>query len=90
MKSVYAKISLWSFATLVLSLFAFVGVTSVVSFQNAHRSGYFGRFGSLELEQAREAYESGGPHEVGRLHRPTAPLRSGQRIFSPTRTAKTC
>ena len=73
MKSVYAKISLWSFATLVLSLFAFVGVTSVVSFQNAHRSGYFGRFGSLELEQAREAYESGGPHKLGafidQLHR---------------------
>jgi two-component system sensor histidine kinase CpxA len=64
-KSVYAKISLWSFATLVVSLVAFLGVTSVVSFQSAHRTSPFGRIQSLELEQAREAYESGGPPKLG-------------------------
>jgi signal transduction histidine kinase len=59
MKSVYAKISLWSFATLVVSLGAFLYVTSVVSFQNAHRTGVFGRIQSMELEEAMEAYQAG-------------------------------
>ena len=73
MKSVYAKISLWSFATLVLSLVAFLGVTRVVSFQASHRTGQFGQIQSMELEEAREAYEAGGPAKlqvfIDRLHR---------------------
>ena len=73
MRSVYAKISLWSFATLVLSLIAFVGVTRVVSFQASHRTGQFGQIQSMELEEAREAYEAGGKAKLGlfieRLHR---------------------
>jgi signal transduction histidine kinase len=60
MRSVYAKILLWSFTTLVLSLFAFVGVSALVSFRNANRAGFFGGMSRLELEEAREAYESGG------------------------------
>ena len=73
MSSVYAKISLWSFATLVLSLFAFLGVTQVVSFQASHRTGQFGQIQSMELEEAREAYEAGGAAKlrafIDRLHR---------------------
>ncbi len=73
MRSVYAKISLWSFATLVLSLGAFLGVTSVVSYQASHRTGQFGKIQSLELEEAREAFEAGGPDRlrafIERLHR---------------------
>jgi two-component system sensor histidine kinase CpxA len=72
-RSIYARISLWSFGTLVLSLVAFLGVTVVVSFQNAHRTGAFGRVQSLELEGAMEAYESGGPQKLNvfieRLHK---------------------
>ena len=73
MRSVYAKISLWSFATLVVSLIAFLGVTQVVSFQASHRTGQFGRIQSMELEEAREAYEAGGAAKlqafIDRLHR---------------------
>jgi signal transduction histidine kinase len=72
-RSVYARISLWSFATLVISLIAFVGVTEVVSFQASHQTGQFGRIQSMELEGAREAYEAGGPARlqtfIDRLHR---------------------
>ncbi|HXK07784.1 MAG TPA: ATP-binding protein [Verrucomicrobiae bacterium] len=64
MRSVYAKITLWSFGTLVLSLFAFFAVTAVVSFQNAHRTNFMGRIQGAELAQAREAYESGGPEKL--------------------------
>ena len=65
MKSVYAKITLWSFGTLLLSLGAFFLVTSIVSYQAAHRSGSFGRIQSMELESATEAYESGGVRQLG-------------------------
>ena len=64
MRSVYIRISLSLFATLVLSLIAFLEVTRVVSFQNSHRTGQFGQMQSLELVEAREAYEAGGPAKL--------------------------
>ena len=73
MRSIYAKITLWSFGTLLLSLGAFFAVTSVVSFEAAHKTGTFGRMLSMELESATEAYESGGTRQlrvyVARLER---------------------
>jgi len=63
-RSVYIKITLWSFGTLLLSLVAFFFVTGVVSFRAAHRTGSFGRIQSMELESASEAYESGGPRQL--------------------------
>jgi two-component system sensor histidine kinase CpxA len=63
MRSVYAKILLFSFATLTLSLVAFVGASILVSMQNANRAGFFGQV-SLELDEAREAYEEGGPAKL--------------------------
>ena len=65
MRSVYVKITLWSFGTLLLSLVAFFFVTAVVSFRAAHRTGSFGRIQSMELESATEAYEAGGPRQLG-------------------------
>jgi len=65
-RSVYAKILLWSLATLVLSLIAFVGVTSLVSSRTAYRSGFFSR-ASLELEEARDAYQEGGHAKLERF-----------------------
>jgi two-component system sensor histidine kinase CpxA len=63
-RSIYAKITLWSFGTLLLSLGAFFVVTSVVSFRAAHRTGSFGRMLSMELESATEAYQSGGTRQL--------------------------
>jgi signal transduction histidine kinase len=63
-RSLYARILLWSFATLLLSLVAFIVVSTVISFRAAYRSGAFGQ-ASLELEQAREAYEEGGQVKLG-------------------------
>jgi signal transduction histidine kinase len=59
-RSVYAKITLWLFATLAVSLFAFLLVTQVVSSQTSRQTGQFGHMQSMELEEAREAYEGGG------------------------------
>ncbi len=66
MKSVYAKILLWSFATLVLSLVAFVGVSIMVSYRTAYRNGFFAH-ASLEREEAQEAYEEGGQPKLARF-----------------------
>ena len=66
MKSVYTKILVWSFATLVLSLIAFVGVSAVISFETVYRSGFFLQ-ASVELEEAQEAYEEGGPAKLTRF-----------------------
>lgn len=64
MRSVYAKISLWSFGALALSLLAFYLVTQVVSMRQSRQTGQFGHMQSLELEEAREAYETGGPAKL--------------------------
>lgn len=67
MRSVYTKILLWSFATLVLSLVAFIGATFLVTTQTTNRTGFFGRIHTLQLEEAREAYEEGGPAKLARF-----------------------
>jgi two-component system sensor histidine kinase CpxA len=72
-RSVYLRITLWSFATLVLSLAAFVWVTQTISQRAARQTGQFGKIQTVELEEAREAYEHGGPAQlsvfIGRLRR---------------------
>ncbi len=59
MRSVHVKIMIWCFATLLLSLVAFIGVSVYVSIpaQHGERGGGF----RLNLEDAVNAYESGGP-----------------------------
>ena len=64
MRSVYAKITLFLFATLALSLFAFLWVTQVVDARASRQTGQFGHFQSMELEEARDAYESGGASKL--------------------------
>jgi two-component system sensor histidine kinase CpxA len=59
MKSVYKRILAWSFLTLVVSLFAFLFVTNQIVMRLGAWDA-FPRLLSLELEDAREAYESGG------------------------------
>lgn len=64
MRSVYAKILLWCFVTLVVSLVAFFAVFFLVSFHGG--SAPFERFSAMELEEARDAYEMGGPTLLAR------------------------
>ena len=62
MRSVYIKILLWCFATLLLSLFAFIGVTWFVPMSTQHgvRGGGF----RLNLDDAIDAYEFHGPQAL--------------------------
>src|SRR5436190_20443283 len=59
MRSVYTKILLWCFGVLVLSLAAFVAISIFVSFLVPGRN-LFVNTTVLQLEQATEAYETGG------------------------------
>ncbi len=59
MKSVYAKIMLWCFATLVLSLVAFVAVTFIIS-MHSRGAGGMDRVDAMLLEDAASVYEAGG------------------------------
>src|SRR5438105_2223875 len=60
MRSVYAKILLWCFATLVLSLVALGMVSRLVLVQMVGKGSFFDRINVLLLEQATGAYETGG------------------------------
>src|SRR5438105_11351626 len=63
MRSVYTKILLWCFGVLVLSLAAFVGISVFVSLR-APGKNLFLNTTALQLEDAKEAYESGGPKQL--------------------------
>jgi len=63
-RSIFAKILLWSFATLVVSLLAFVVISVNVSSGTVRRGERFGHFAARQLADAREAYESGGPQKL--------------------------
>jgi two-component system sensor histidine kinase CpxA len=63
MKSVYMKILAWSFLTLVVSLLAFFFVTNQIAMRLGARD-VFPHLQALELQDAQEAYEAGGPAQV--------------------------
>jgi signal transduction histidine kinase len=71
MRSVYFKILLWCFVTLVLSLVAFVMVSAFVS-GAAARGGFITDLHAWQTAEAAQAYESGGAPGLaaylGRLH----------------------
>src|SRR5580658_356658 len=71
MRSVYIKISLWCFGTLLLSLFAFVMVSIFVS--GSATGAFYANVHALHTAEAEESYESGGSRGLavylGKLHR---------------------
>ncbi len=66
MRSVYARILLWSFGTLLLSLAAFTFVARSVSFRTGGRGAMFSRLNAMALSDAVEAYEAAGAAQLAR------------------------
>jgi two-component system sensor histidine kinase CpxA len=60
MRSLFAKILLWSFGTLVVALVAFWVISVQVTTRAARRGSFFGRARAMQMEDARKAYETGG------------------------------
>lgn len=63
MRSIYSKILVWCLCTILLSLGAFTLLSRNLSFHQNKR--FFQSLNALQLEQAIQAYESGGPVKLG-------------------------
>src|ERR1051325_1895631 len=65
MRSIFAKILLWSFGTLILSLVAFVVISILVVRHTVERGdNVFRRLAAMQMAEARYAYERGGRNEL--------------------------
>jgi len=82
LRSIYAKILLWFFGTVLLTLIG-LGVISrfVVSDMVASNSG-FGRLNGLQLEEARETYESQGRVGLAAYFDRVDRILGGERYFT--------
>src|SRR5262245_10849083 len=81
MRSVYAKILAWCFGVLVLSMAAFVAITIFVSLRATGRQFFEGQH-ILNLDQASEAYESGGAERLALYMQKLDKLLRGQHYFT--------
>ena len=64
MKSIFTKILLWSFGTLLVSLIVFVAISRILSDRAFRRGEPFRSPLSAQAEQARQAFESGGRKQL--------------------------
>ncbi len=63
MKSVYAKVIIWCFAAILVSVVAFVFINTFVVF-HTERGGMLGSVDAMILDQAVNAYTTGGPTKL--------------------------
>jgi signal transduction histidine kinase len=63
MRSIFAKVVLWFLATVALSLAAFVA-TSVMTSMRSHRRDFGPDIFSMQMDDARLAFEEGGPAKL--------------------------
>ncbi|HVO98308.1 MAG TPA: ATP-binding protein [Bryobacteraceae bacterium] len=64
MRSVYAKVLLWCFGTLVFSAVAFAVISAAAQVRAFGHGGPFEKTSTWQLREAREAYESGGVEKL--------------------------
>ncbi len=64
MRSLFAKILVWSFGTMAVALVAFWLVSVYVTNRTARRGGFFGRARAMQMEDARAAYDAGGQQSL--------------------------
>jgi signal transduction histidine kinase len=80
-RSIYVRMLLWSFVTLVLALVAFYGISMLVSSRAAANLTVFEDL-SWEVEQARQTYEIGGVPELARYMAQVQKTAVGRRYFT--------
>ena len=77
MRTVFAKILLWSFGTLVISLGAYLFISTGMASRISGKGGPFERTVAFQVDEAEVTYRSGGPAALG------AYLRKLQTYFGP-------
>ena len=85
MKSVYAKILLWCFATVVFSLFAFWMVSRFVETRAFGKGGPMARVDQMVLHEAAQAYESGGTRQLAAYLDRISAFLDGPRYLTDSR-----
>jgi hypothetical protein len=65
MRTVFAKILLWSFGTLVLSLAAYLFISAGLASRISGKGGPFERTVAFQVDQAEVTYQSAGPAALG-------------------------
>ncbi len=81
MRSVYAKVVIWCFGTLFVSLIAFSFITTVVRFHLEGQGGIMPRIDAMVLDQARSAYETGGSPALEKYLASTRRFLTGRRYL---------
>jgi signal transduction histidine kinase len=61
MRSIFAKILLWCFGTLVIALAAYLLISAAISSHFARKGGPFEKTVAFQAAEAEEAYTAGGP-----------------------------
>ena len=64
MKSVYLRILVWFFSTLLISMLAFIMVSSFITYRSEGVRPIGPALDAILFEEAIRAYESGGPGEL--------------------------
>jgi len=82
MKSVYLRILLWCFVTLVLSLLAFSMVSRFVEGRALGKGGPMARVDEMVLHEAAQAYESGGAQRLAAYLGNTSAFIDGPRFLT--------
>jgi len=77
MRTVFAKILLWCFGTLVLSLGAYLFISTGMASRISGKGGPFERTVAFQMDEAEGIYRSGGPAALGSY------LRKLQIYFGP-------
>jgi len=79
MNTVFSKILVWCLVTLILSMLALTAISYSISVHRRNQEAGSSRLNRLFLEQAVDAYRSGGPErlavELARMDRYTSPDR---------------
>jgi two-component system sensor histidine kinase CpxA len=66
MSSIFAKILVWFLGTVVLSLAGFVATSVLLSSRSSHRRDFVPNSIAMQVDDARLAYEEGGPEKLAR------------------------
>ncbi|MGD0365126.1 MAG: hypothetical protein ABSC93_29950, partial [Bryobacteraceae bacterium] len=77
MRTVFAKILLWAFGTLLLSLGAYLFISNGLATRISGKGGPFERTVAFQVDQAEVTYQSGGPAALDTY------LRKLQTYFGP-------
>ena len=84
MRSIYIKILLWCFGSLAVCIALFGIVSSYVFYEMVGKDSFFERMNALQLQEARDVYESEGPDRLATHFERANMVLGGHRYLTDT------